>query len=210
LAQLIRFVKSLLGFLLAAFSVVSGRVNNLDVFEAIEKRRSIREYKPKPVERELTEKLLRAACWAPTGGNIQPWRFIVIEDSMMLEMVQKISPGYFGGAPLAILVCSDKTRAYKVGGTLGRDYLTIADCAMATENLVLAACALGLGTCVVKSFSHAAMKEILEIPEGVEPELLVIVGYPDSVPSAPRRAPLDEVVYINKFGQKFHSGGVRF
>jgi nitroreductase len=210
LTQLIKLVKSLLGVLLTAFNIVFGRVDEVDVFEAIEKRRSVRKYKLKPVERELTEKLLRAACWAPSGGNIQPWRFIVVEDSMMLEMVRKISPGYFGGAPLAILVCSDKMRAYKVGGTLGRDYLTIADCAMATENLVLAAYALGLGTCVVKSFSHAAMKEILEIPEGIEPELLVIVGHPDSVPSPPRRIPLDEVVYLNKFGQKFQTGVVRF
>ena len=149
----------------------------MDIFEAIEGRRSVRKYKSKPVERELTEKLLNAACWAPSGGNIQPWKFIVLEDRTTLEMVRKISPGYFGETPLAILVCSDKMRAHRVGGTLGRDYLSISDCAMATQNILLAAYALGLGTCVVKSFSHAAMKEILEIPEGIEPELLVVVGY---------------------------------
>ena len=175
----------------------------MNVFEAIEGRRSIRKYKPKPVQRELTEKLLNAACWAPSGGNIQPWKFIVIEDRATLEMVRKISPGCFGGTPLAILVCSDKTKAHRVGGTLGRDYLSVADCAMATQNMLLAAHALGLGTCVVKSFSHAAMREILEIPEGMEPELLVIVGYPDTFPSPPRRIPLKENTYLNKFGQSF-------
>ncbi len=86
---------------------------------------------------------------------------------------------------------------------MGRDYLSIADCAMATQNILLAAYALGLGTCVVKSFSHAAMKEILEIPEGIEPELLVVVGYPDDAPAPPRRTPLKEITYLNRFGQEF-------
>jgi nitroreductase len=179
----------------------------MDVFEAIEGRRSVRKFKLKTVEREFTEKLLTAACWAPSGGNIQPWKFIVVEGRTTLEMVRKISPGYFGQTPLAILVCSDKMRAHRVGGTMGRDYLSIADCAMATENIVLAACALGLGTCIVKSFSHAAMKEILEIPEGVEPELLVVVGYTDASPAPPRRIPLKENTYLNKFGQSFQPAG---
>jgi len=174
----------------------------MDIFEVIKGRRSIRKYKLKQVERELTEKLLEAARWAPSGSNIQPWLFIVVEDHEILEMVRKISPGYFGEAPLAILICSDKKRAHKIGGTLGRDYLTIADCAMAAENIQLAAYALGLGTCVVKSFSHGAMKEILEISEGIEPELLIIVGYPDSIPVPPRRIPLNDMVYLNKFGER--------
>lgn len=147
--------------------------------------------------------MLSAACWAPSGGNIQSCNFIVVEDRTIREMVRKISPGYFGEAPLAILVCSDRMKAHRIGGTLGRDYLSIADCAMATQNILLAAYALGLGTCVVKSFSHTAMKEILEIPQGIEPELLVVIGYPDEGPTPPRRISLNEIVYINKFGQNF-------
>lgn len=175
----------------------------MDVLEAIKGRRSIRKYKLKPVEREIVKKLLEAAHWAPSGGNIRPWKFIVVEDSKMLEMIRKISPGYFGEAPLAILVCSDREKAYRVGGTLGRDYLSIVDCAMAAQNILLAAYAMGLGTCVVKSFSQKAMKEILEIPKDIEPELLIIVGYPDQTPSPPPRVPLSEIVYLNKYGEKF-------
>lgn len=177
----------------------------MDVFEAIKGRRSVRKFKLKGVERELTEKLLTAACWAPSGGNIQPWKFIVVEDRTILDMVRKISPGYFGETPLAILVCSDKVRAHKVGGLMGRDYLSVVDCAMATENLVLAAYALGLGACIVKSFSNVAIKEILEIPQGIEPELLVVVGYPDATPAPPRRIPLKENTYLNRFGQSFQT-----
>ncbi|MGQ9624397.1 MAG: nitroreductase family protein [Candidatus Bathycorpusculaceae bacterium] len=177
----------------------------MDVFEAIKGRRSIRKYKTEPVDKELVKKLLDAARWAPSGGNIQPWLFIVIDDSNVLDVIRKISPGYFGETPLAILVCSNKEKAYKNGGTLGRDYLSVVDCAMAVQNMLLAAYALGLGTCVVKSFSHTAMKEVLAIPEGIEPELLVIIGHPNQVPKPPPRVPMSEIVHLNRYGEKFPS-----
>jgi len=175
----------------------------LDVFEAIRGRRSIRKYEPKPVPDDLVKKILEAAVWAPSASNIQPWKFIVIKDKKVLEMVRKISPGYFGDAPLAILVCSDKERAYRLGGELGRNYLTIADCAVAVQNMLLAAYASGLGTCIVKSFSSTAIRHILEIPDGTEPELLVIVGYPDQSPKPPSRRPLQEITYLNRYGEKY-------
>jgi len=175
----------------------------MDVFEAIKGRRSVRKYKRDVVPKELIEKMLDAARWAPSGGNIQPWKFIVISDKNLLELIRKVSPGYLGETPLAILVCSDKEKAYKTGGTLGRDYLTVADCSMAVENMLLAAYALGLGTCVVKSFARVAVKEFLGIPEGIEPELLVIVGYPAQTPTPPVRKRLEEIAYMNRYGQKF-------
>lgn len=177
--------------------------HNLEVFEAIKGRRSIRKYKPQPIPDEVIEKILEAGRWAPSGGNIQPWIFIVVKDRATLEMIRKVSPGYLGTAPLAIIVCSDKRRAFQVGGRLGRDYMTIADCAMAVQNMLLAAYALGLGTCVVKSFSSIALKEILEIPDGIEPELIVVLGYPDERPAIPHRFPIEEITYLDKYGKKF-------
>lgn len=174
----------------------------MDIFEAIRGRRSIRKYKSEPIPDELIEKILEAGRWAPTGGNIQPWKFIVVKDQKILNMVRKISPGYLGVTPLAIVVCSDRQKAYTLGGKLGRDYLSIADCSMAVENMLLAAHALGLGSCPVKSFSHVALKEILDIPEGIEPELIVIIGYPDERPPPPPRLPLKEVSYLNRYGEK--------
>lgn len=175
----------------------------MDVFEAIKGRRSVRKYKLEPFPNDLVKKILKAAVLAPSGSNIQPWKFVVIKDKKVLDMVRKISPGYFGDAPLAILVCSDKERAYKLGGELGRDYLSVADCALAVQNMLLAAYASGLGTCIVKSFSSTAIKYILEIPEGIEPELLVIAGYPDQSPKPPSRRPLEEITYLNKYGEKY-------
>jgi nitroreductase len=177
----------------------------MDVLEAIKGRRSIRQYKTDFVSDEMLEKILDAAHWAPSAGNIQPWKFIVIRDKKILELVRKVSPGYLGEAPLAILVCSDIEKESKEGGKLGKDYLSIADCSMAVENMVLAAYAMGLGTCIVKSFSEIAIREILEIPEGIQPELLVVIGYPAQKLTPSDRIPIKEIAYLNKYGEKFSS-----
>lgn len=174
----------------------------MEVFEAIKGRRSVRKYKSEPIPDELVEGILEAGRWAPSASNIQSWKFIVIKDRKILEMIRKISPGYPGVTSLAIVVCSDRNRAYKIGGKLGRDYLSIVDCSMAVENMLLAAYALGLGTCCVKSFSPIGLKEILEIPEGIEPELIVTIGHPNEKPSPPPRLPLKEITYLDSYDNK--------
>lgn len=86
---------------------------------------------------------------------------------------------------------------------MAKEYLSVADCSMAAMNITLAAHALGLGTCIVKSFSHIGVKELLGIPNGVEPELMVIVGYPTSIPNPPPKEPLEKVVYLNRYGEQY-------
>ncbi len=175
----------------------------MDVLEVIKERRSVRSYKEDPVPDELIEKILDAAKWAPSGGNIQPWRFIVVKNRILLDLLKKVSPGYLGNAPLAIVICSDREHSFKVGGPLAKEYLTIADCSMAAANITLAARALELGTCVIKSFSHNAVKELLSIPNEVEPELIVIVGYPAETPKPPPREPIEKIAYLDRYGKKF-------
>ncbi len=177
----------------------------MEFFEVVETRRSVRKFKPDLVPREFLRKLLEAGRLAPSGSNIQPWRFVVIDDPAVLDMVRKVSPGYYGVTPLAILLCSDREKAYKVGGRAARDYLSIVDCAMAAGYMLLAAQALGLGGCCVRSFSAPAVKEILDIPEGVEPELILALGYPEERPSRPPKLPLEEITYHNLYGKQWRS-----
>jgi len=174
----------------------------LDILDIIRGRRSIRKYKTDSVPKDLIEKILEAGRWAPSAGNVQPWEFIVINDRKILDLVRKFSPGFFGDAPLAILICSNKERARKFRGSLGRD-LAIIDCAMAAQNILLTAYALGLGSCPIKSFSQIAIREILEIPDHLEPELLIAIGYPDQKPPPPPKRPLSEMVHLNKYGVKW-------
>jgi nitroreductase len=173
----------------------------VDILDVIRSRRSIRKYKSEAVPDDSIAKILEAGRWAPSGGNIQPWRFVVVKNQTTLDVIRKVSPGYLGATPMAIAICSDRATAQAKGGRLGRDYLTIADCSMAAENMLLAAHSLGLGACPIKSFSTAALKEILELPEAIEPELILIIGYPDETPKAPPKHPLEKIAFLDKYGK---------
>lgn len=172
----------------------------IDIFKAIYGRRSIRSFKSDEVDDEKIIKILDAGRWAPSGSNIQPWRFIVVKDKKLIKLVKMFSPGMFSEPPALIVICSDKKEAFEKGGIIGRDYLSIVDCAMAAQNMMLAAYALGLGTCVIKSFNSKAIKEILELPNNIEPELIIALGYPAEKPITPPRKPLSNVTFLNKYG----------
>ena len=171
-----------------------------ELLEIIQARRSIRRFKPDPVPDEHIRLLLEAARWAPSAGNIQPWEFIVVKDPKTIDLLKKFSPGFIGRSPLVIAVCSNRARAAKAGGRLAAEYTSIVDCAMATQNMLLEAQALGLGSCVIKSFASAAIREILKVPEGVEVELLVAIGYPDEKPEPPPKLPIEKITHLNVYG----------
>jgi nitroreductase len=171
----------------------------LEVYEAALGRRSVRSFQPKAVPTALIEKMLEAARWAPSASNIQPWKFIVVKDPSMVDMIRKVSPGIFGKPTALIVVCSDQERAYRLGGEQGRDYFTIVDTALATENIVLVAHSLGLATCIVKSFAASAVSELLDIPDHAKPELIVTVGYAREVAKPPPKLTLNEVAYTDRF-----------
>jgi len=121
-------------------------VNEMDVFEAIEKRRSIRNYEPTPVPREKLEKILEAARLAPSASNVQPRHFIVVTD---VEKREALSGGMFASflkqAPVVIVACGDEKKAPKWHAI---------DVAIAVENMVVAATGEGLGTCWIGSFDE--------------------------------------------------------
>lgn len=163
-------------------------VDNLQfVLNNIMTRTSIRDYTEKPIEKEKVELMLRAAMSAPSAGNKQPWRFVVIKDKNTL---QKISAhfktmGMVQKAPMAIVLCGDLTKTFP-GDGLG---LWAEDVSAATENLLLAAHSLGLGAvwCGVYPMEERVtiLKEMLKLPENIIPLNVVPIGYPAKA-SAPK------------------------
>ncbi len=145
--------------------------------EAILRRRSIRRYQQKKVEKEKINKLLQAGMAAPSAGNEQPWHFIVIEKREKLNKLAKIHPyGHMlEEAPLAILVCGDLSQEKYEG-------FWVQDCSAATQNILIMAEDIGLGAVWLGVYpEQSRVKEIssyLEIPENVIPLALVSVGYP--------------------------------
>jgi nitroreductase len=141
----------------------------MDVFEAVQERRSIRTYQDTPVPREKLEKILEAARLAPSASNIEPWHFIVVTDG---EKRQVLSKGRFAKflaeAPVVIVACGDKKAS--------PDWYAI-DVALAVENMVLTATSEGLSTCCVGSFNEKKVKVAVKVPENFEVLLLSAVGY---------------------------------
>ncbi len=161
----------------------------------------MRKFKDEKISKEHLFKILEAGIWAPSGSNIQPWEFILITNKETIEKIKLISPGLFGDPTALILLCINKKRAEK-GGRLGEN-TALMDVSMAAQNMMLMAYSLGIGSCPIASFNKTAVKELLDIPEYVEPVLMTSLGYPEFWPKPPRRRPLREVVHVEEYGRHF-------
>jgi nitroreductase len=158
----------------------------METLEAIFTRRSIRKYTSQTIPDELVEKLLLAAMQAPSAGNQQPWHFIVVTDRAQMDSLADALP--FGKmlhtAPLGIAVCAD------VESARYSDYW-VQDCSAATQNLLLAAHALGLGAVWLGVYPLeervAGVKQILGLPAPVIPLNIISLGYPVSPPAPVER-----------------------
>jgi nitroreductase len=171
----------------------------VEVFEAIKNRRSIRRFTDQPLPKEALEKLLEAARWAPSGGNLQRWRFVVVISPAVKQLIKKFAPGIFDMPAAFIIICIEtvKRAHHKDQGTY------LADSSMAAQNIMLQAHAMGIGTCVALSYAKVAIREILRLPEGVEPMLLVTLGYPAEAPEPPTRRPLKELAFVDEYGKEW-------
>ena len=171
--------------------------------EVLEKRRSIRKFKDQPVEREILLDLVKQATLAPSASNLQAWRFCIIDDPVLVRNVDMFSPGISGNPPVIIAICSDYEYAEsKSSGTNYKSYGCMMDASMAAENLMLAAVDKGLGTCAIKSYNNGAVRKLLKLPEKLNLELLLTLGYPDADPKMPVRKGTDEIVFFNEWEAK--------
>ncbi len=173
----------------------------MEIREAIQGRRSVRSYKPDPVSEDLIRRLiLEAGIWAPTGGNAQTWRFIVATDPKVIHRIRMVAPGILGNPPAVILICQDLDEAERKGSKLGRNIVTLMDTALAGQNIMLAAHDQGLGTCLIASFHPGAVQEIVHLPPHIVPQLLMSLGYPQTIGQPPKRN--TKVVWFNEYSTK--------
>jgi len=160
-------------------------------------RRSIRKFKPGSVPESTIRLLLEAAMSAPSAGNEQPWRFVVIDDRKVLDEIPRIHPHttMVKEAPMAILVCGDTTLEKCQG-------FWVQDCSAAVQNLLLAAHALGLGAVWTGFYPLQdrvdGMQKLLGLPRHVIPLALVPVGHPDQ-PSGRQERFREDRVHRNRW-----------
>ena len=159
----------------------------MDLLKAIVERRSVRSFKADHVPEDKLRRLVEAGIWAPSGGNAQTWRFIIVTDGVSIRRLKMLSPGLLGNPPAVIVICQDIAEAERKGAKLGKEVLSLMDSAMAAQNIILAAYAEGLGTCIVRSFHPGGVQKLLKLPQYIEPQILISVGVPASVPKPPKR-----------------------
>ncbi|MBU2574659.1 MAG: nitroreductase family protein [Elusimicrobia bacterium] len=170
-------------------------------------RRSIRKYKPLPVERERLQYCLEAARLAPSACNAQPYKFIVVDEPEAKEKLAKAAfsgiyaPCSFAAAAGALVVVVSQTG--KMSAWLGNQVrdtnFRLVDIGIAAEHFVLAAEEQGLGTCWLGWFNARAAARALNIPRALRPEIMLSVGWPDEAPPARKRKSMEELASFNKY-----------
>ncbi len=195
------------------------------LMDVVRGRRSIRQFSEQPVSRDELTELIGAATWAPSAGNRQDWHFTVVTSAVVRdEMLAAVrcrwaavaeansGRGYvqeaaaygarysdFGGAPVVIAISAravDAVQQHMLGDDARVTLGSAASAAMAAQNLMLAAHAMGLGTCCMTApvAARQALARILELGSKREIVCLVAVGRPAELPAAPPRRPVNEVV----------------
>ncbi|MDP2157435.1 MAG: nitroreductase family protein [Nitrospirota bacterium] len=184
----------------------------MELFEAIQTRRSVRKFSDKPVEDEKLQQLLEAARVAPSWANMQCWRFIVVKEKATKEQISEFSyvesflaPKGFKAnpakkalaeAPVVIIACADPEKS----GVLWDQTYYMTDMGIACQNLWLAARGLGLGTVFVGIYDEAKLKELLGIPSNIRVVGLFPLGYPvEEKSGGPARKPLNEIVFYDRW-----------
>jgi nitroreductase len=197
---------------------------NMSLFDAIHSQRAIRHFSEQPVSDEAVETMLHAAIRAPSGGNRQPWRFVVIRDA---DLKRRLGQWYLAAWQAATADMEALTQPYRHGAELAQQMATVpvlilacidhgdagtrpgpvtrgASIYPAVQNLMLVARALGLGTVLTTLHTRyeSEIKALLNIPETVETAALIPVGYPaeGSRFGRARRRPLSEVVFHDRWG----------
>lgn len=168
----------------------------MEVFEAIMGRRSIRKYTKDPVSEVLVLKILEAGRWAPSADNSQPWNFIVLRDEEMRRRVADATTygKFLAKAPVGIAVVVDPRASSH----------PVEDGAIATQNMLLAAHALGLSGCWIGSYNsiyEERVKEILSIPKNKRLLSIISMGFPAESPTKTRKE-LREIAFTDRYGRK--------
>ncbi|MBI4438437.1 nitroreductase family protein [Candidatus Woesearchaeota archaeon] len=175
----------------------------LDVLEAIRLRRSIRRYSDLPVEWDKIGTVVDAGRVAPSAGNIQSWRFIVVESHPKRKALAEacLRQYWMEEAPVHILIVMLLKKVREFYGKRA-DFYAVQESAMAAQNMLLAAQVVGLGSCFVSAFDDEKVSEIFSLPADVRPMGIVTLGYPNESPEEPLKYRIENVTFIDRWGQQ--------
>ena len=171
----------------------------MSVLDVIRQRRSVRVYKSDLIPEESLHRVLEAARLAPSGKNLQPWKFIIVQDSELKKKLAEASNAqdFIAEAPLVLVACGFPEECYRSLGRYMKSWPV--DVTIALEHLILQAHEEGLGTCWIGSFEEREVKSLLAVPEHVRVLALTPLGYPGEIPESRGRKSLEEIASYDSF-----------
>jgi len=150
-----------------------------DVFDCMRESHSVRVFCQEPIPEATLTRILEAACWAPSAGNLQPWYFYVVTNN---DVKQEIAKACFdqqqvADAPAIIVIMADPARSNERYGERGAQLYCLQDTAAAAQNMLLAAEGLGLGACWVGAFNESKVQQLVEAPPRLRAVAIICLGY---------------------------------
>ncbi|MBT3984670.1 nitroreductase family protein [archaeon] len=172
--------------------------------DVVKERRSIRRYKDKFVPLSLVGELIDIAKHAPSAGNLQNWRMIIVTESDMRQQLAEASMEQYWmvEAPVHIVICNDYDKVKDHYPVMGKMY-SIQNCAAIAYAIMLAAHDAGLGTCWVGAFDNEKVQRLLDIPDNIDPEIILTLGYSDDTKNPQLRDQIKYLCFQEKWGAKF-------
>ena len=172
-----------------------------DVFDCMRDNQSIRSFKSEPVPEPTLSRILEAACWAPSAGNLQPWYFYVVKNDDVKKAIAQacFDQEQVNAAPVIVVVMADPAQANDKYGERGAQLYCLQDTAAAIENMLLAAEGLGIGSCWVGAFDEPKVQQLVEAPPRLRAVAIVCLGYSEEANNPPkeRYRVADRTKYIN-------------
>ncbi len=177
----------------------------MDIFEAIQSRRTIRSFTKAPVEFDKVSMIIEAGTYAPSSGNLQNWKFIVVTNKEIIKDLHNycLDQVWINEAQVLIVVCGLPEEASDKFGERGQNLYTTQSVAACIQNMLLTAEALELGAAWIGAFDEGKIRDIFEIPDNVNPQAIIALGYSDYEPKEKIMQPLENKVYFNKYGSSF-------
>jgi nitroreductase len=182
-------------------------MEKLSFLELAQKRRSIRKYQDKPIEREKLELCIEAARLSPSACNSQPYKFILVDDKDIREnLAKEVFSGIYSickfaskAAAFVILVSQKQNLTARLGNKIQDIDFREVDIGIAAEHFILQAEELGLGTCYLGLFNKKKVAEILKIPKNYRAELMISIGYPNENPKERIKKKFEDMASFNKY-----------
>lgn len=175
----------------------------MEALDCIKSRRTIRKFTEQPIEFEKLGKILEAGSYAPSAGNIQNFRFILVTEKGLIKQLYDhcLQQEVVFHAQVCIVICGEDDKAERMYGLRGRRLYSIQNCAAAAQNMLLAAHDLGLGACWIGAFDEDKIRSLFDIEEQSRPQAIIALGYPDEHPPAEKKD-LQAMTHFNAYGLK--------